>query len=699
MSLLIAVDIGGTFTDLVSYDTASKEFAFAKALTDYADFVAAFDACTARKGIDLADCNVFRHGTTLVINLLIQRKGARVALITTRGFNDVLEIGRGNRPEPFNLRYRRDEPLIPRDLRFGVGERIDGAGRAVAALDEAGLRGLADRLSALGVEAVAISFLNAYRNPCHERRAVECLRRWIPDVFVTCGTDLSREWYEYERTATAAANAYVGPATSHYISKLESDLAKRGYRHKLRLMSSAGGVLSPRQVSQSPIDLVESGPVGGLVGAAAYARALGLRHAIAFDMGGTTAKAAILLDGHYDVHTVYYVGGYARGFPIRASIVDIVEVGAGGGSIAWLDHQARLNVGPASAGSDPGPVSYARGGTEPTVTDANVVLGRIGAESLLGGQIKIDAVAAARAIEARIARPIGYDGPGGTQRAAAGILSIANVTMANAIRKVTTERGHDPRKCTILAYGGCGPLHALDLARELHIPAVIVPRYPSNFSALGMLMADVQQDCVRTFVATVSDEALTQLTPQFAAMEQQLVDSLRADFGIETTSATRNAELRYKGQMHSVRIEIPSPCTVETIRRTFDETYRERHGHADAISDIEFVGLRVTLRAAESHPALERLTRRGAPPKQPPTRQVFLSGCGQFAVPVLEREALPVGFAARGPALVEEYGTTTLIGPDDSFEIGVFGEIRISVKQAGHAPAPNATAVGAEASR
>lgn len=679
MSLLIAVDIGGTFTDLVAYDRLSNEVLFAKALTNYVDFISAFDECIARTGIGLADCEVFRHGTTLIINLLIQRKGAQAALITTRGFEDVLEIGRGNRPDAFNLRYHRDEPLIPRNLRFGVVERVNGQGGIVEELNEDNLHAIAMRLVELGVDSVAVSFLNSYLNPTHEQRAVECLKQWVPNAFVTCGTELSREWYEYERTATACANAYVGPATSRYIGKLESNLAARNYRHKLRLMSSAGGLLSPRQASQGPIDLIESGPVGGIVGAAAYARALGLSQVIAFDMGGTTAKAAMLLNGDFDVHTVYYVGGYTTGFPVRSNIVDIVEVGAGGGSIAWLDKQARLHVGPASAGSKPGPVAYGRGGVEPTVTDANIVLGRIDAQSMLGGELRLDAVAAARAIDERIAGPIGYVDDERTQQAAAGILAIANVTMANAIRKVTTERGHDPRKCALLVYGGGGPLHASDLARELHIPTVIVPLYPSNFSALGMLMADVQQDSVCTFVASVSQETLVEMELQFKKMQYDLAKTISQDFGIESADPIRYAEMRYKGQMHSVRIELPLSCSVESIRQIFDETYKSRHGHADAISSIEFVGLWLRLRAAEAHPALERLARGKTPPPTPTTRSIYLTGIGPCEVDIFKRETLPVGYVSRGPAIIEEYGASTLVGPDDVFEIGSFGQICISI--------------------
>ncbi|MEP4378685.1 MAG: hydantoinase/oxoprolinase family protein [Alphaproteobacteria bacterium] len=679
MPVLVAVDIGGTFTDIAAYDVDAQRFVIAKALTTYDDYIDSFDQSAKSSGVDLADCAVFKHGTTLIINALIQRRGAATALITTSGFRDVLEIGRGNRADPFNLRYRRDEPLISRDLRFEVDERIDGQGKVVTPLDEAGLRSLADSIVARGIETVAVSFLNSYRNPEHEEQAVMCLRRWYPDLFVTCGSDLSREWYEYERTATAAANAFVGPTAARYIAKLEHDLKARGYANKLRLMSSSGGALSPRQAVKAPIDLVESGPVGGLVGAAAYAHALDLDRVIAFDMGGTTAKAAMLLGGRFDVNTVYYVGGYANGFPVRSNIVDIVEVGAGGGSIARIDDVGRLHVGPQSAGSEPGPVAFGRGGTEPTVTDANIVLGRIDPNGELAGDLALNADAALESIRSNIAEPLGYSGEEGEMRAAAGILELANVEMANAIRRVTTERGHDPRKCTLLVYGGGGPMHAVDLARQLHIPSIIVPRHPSNFSAFGMLMADVQQETVRTFVDIVNEDALTRTNRVFTAMAEELSDALRLDFGVEATAEIRHAEIRYFGQQHTVRIELPQGSTVESVRAAFDEAYRVRHGHADSISAIEFVGLRLTLSAREIQPVLASPDMSAGAVAASRQRSVYQPGHGRIDVSTVERDTLPVGHQGVGPLLIEEYGTTTFIGVDDTFKIGPVGEIRITV--------------------
>ena len=394
MPFAVAVDIGGTFTDLVAYDHDNHQVIYTKSPTTYDNFVDGILDCFGKAKLSPDQTNFVNHGTTLVINALIQRKGAKAALVTTRGFRDVLEIARGNRPDPFDLNYRRDPPLIPRPLRVEVDERIDAHGAVATPLDVAALKALATELRAEGVEAVAIFFMNSYANPVHEEQAAEILRSELPEIYVTCSTELTREWYEYERTSTVAANAYVGPQVSTYIRQLETDLEARGFDGSLFMMGSNGGLLSVERTCHQPIGLVESGPIGGCIGAAAYADALGIKNVIAFDMGGTTAKCALVENGRFSVESIYYAGGYVKGFPIRSAVIDIVEVGSGGGSIAWLDAQNRLYVGPQSAGSTPGPVCYGRGGTEPTVTDANLVLRRLNPDQFLGGELSLDTAAA-----------------------------------------------------------------------------------------------------------------------------------------------------------------------------------------------------------------------------------------------------------------------------------------------------------------
>src|SRR6266545_3556398 len=420
MPYAVAVDIGGTFTDLVAYDTDSHRVAYAKSPTTYGNLVDGVLECFAKAKLDPHQASLVNHGTTLVINALIQRKGAKAALVTTKGFRDVLEIARGNRPDPFDLHYRRDEPLIPRALRFEVPERIASTGAVVTPLDTAALTALAEKLKALGIEAVAIFFMNSYANPAHEEKAAEILRALLPGAYVTYSTEVTREWYEYERTSTVAANAYVGPQVTTYIKRLETDLEQRGFNGSLYMMGSNGGLLSVERTCRQPVGLVESGPIGGCIGAGAYAEILGFENVIAFDMGGTTAKCALVENGRFSVESIYYAGGYVKGFPIKSSVINIVEVGSGGGSIAWLDPQNRMHVGPQSAGSTPGPACYGNGGTEPTVTDANLVLGRLNPNRFLGGELTLDQDAARRTIET-IGGPFGYTGPDGLTQMADGI--------------------------------------------------------------------------------------------------------------------------------------------------------------------------------------------------------------------------------------------------------------------------------------
>ena len=389
MRYMVAADTGGTFTDIAVYDAQTQGVVYGKALTNYADLVEGVLAGLEDTDVALDSTLLLKHGTTHVINTFLQRSGARTALVTTRGFRDTLEIGRGNRPVPFQLNYRRDPPLVPRNLRFELDERIDSRGSIVTPLSDEEVGRLAATLRAAGVEAVAISFLNAYANPVHEEQAAQLLKDLLPELYVTTGTSLTREWYEFERSSTAAANAYVGGRMQAYIERFDDRLRQKGFAGRFYMMGSNGGVLSVARTVKQPVALVESGPIGGCIGAASYARALGFDKVIAFDMGGTTAKCALVQAGQFDVQPIYYVNGYDHGFPLKTAVLDIVEVGAGGGSIASVDAQQRLTVGPRSAGSEPGPVAFGRGGTEPTVTDANLVLGRIGDSAFVGGRLKL----------------------------------------------------------------------------------------------------------------------------------------------------------------------------------------------------------------------------------------------------------------------------------------------------------------------
>ncbi|MPZ58892.1 MAG: hydantoinase/oxoprolinase family protein [Rhizobiales bacterium] len=679
---MLAVDTGGTFTDLAGYAPDEGQIRFTKSLTTYGDLIDGIQDCIHKADIPVDELEFFKHGTTLVINTLIERTGARTALVTTRGFRDVLEIGRGNRPNPFDLFYRRDPPLVQRSLRFEVTERMDGRGDPVIAPDRAEVVALAEQLSAAKVKAVGISFINAYLSPAHEERVADWLRDLLPaDVFVTRATALSREWYEYERAATAAANAYVGPRVRGYLSRIEQQLKNDGFAGRIFMMGSMGGVLSLERTLVEPIQIVESGPIGGCIGAAAYAEAMGLKNVIAFDTGGTTAKCALVQNGHFAVDPVYYVGGYDRGFPIKAAVLAVVEVGAGGGSIASVDEQGRLSVGPRSAGSDPGPVAYGRGGTEPTVTDANLLLGRLDPAKFHGGELKLDVEGARQAVVKRLSAPLGYSDEDSFVRVAHGILAITQVTMAKAIRRITLERGQDPRDFVLFAYGGGGPLHAVDLAREMHIPTVLIPPEPGVFSALGMLLSDIRvQDSV-TLLQPLNEAVLPGMEQAYQTMEAALRRTLESDGTAHDVVFSRSAEMRYRGQVHAVETPIADIKDVKALRRQFEEVYRARYGHADSVNPVDVVTLRAAAHSRMSRPDITRLMQLPEPGSQPAfhERNVYFAEAGHRPTKVYQRETLPAGFSGEGPALIEEYGSTTLIGPADRFTVGSLGEIRVSI--------------------
>jgi N-methylhydantoinase A len=665
------------------YDPDAREVRYTKALTTHRDPIDGILDCTRKADVQLDRAALFKHGTTHVINTLIERSGKPIALVTTRGFGDVIEFGRGNRTEPFNLFFRREPPLVQRELRFEIDERVDGQGKVLRAPQRAEVEELARSLRGLPIAGVAVSLINSYLEPSHEGQVTRWLRELLPDLYVANGIDLTREWYEYERTCTAAANAYTGPTVGRYVAALDQALGKRRFSGQLLMMGSNGGILSAQHAAAAPILLVESGPVGGCIGAGAFGNELGFNNLIAFDMGGTTAKCAVVKKGEFAVESLYYAGGYGRGVPIRAPVIDMVEVGAGGGSIAWVDGQNRLNVGPRSAGSSPGPVAYGRGGKEITVTDANLLLGRLNPERFQGGEMRLDVDGARRALANGLGESLGYGGEQRLLELARGILSIAAVKMSDAIKRITVERGLDPRDFVLFSYGGGGPLHSADLARELAIPLVLIPPEAGNFSAVGMLLADIRRDEGRTYLRRLSAESLTGAEAVFAAMESEMKASIAADFGNIPVSFERTAEMRFLGQYHTVRIPVRTAACDE-LRRTFHEIYRERYGHAIEKSPAEFVSVHCAARARTPKPTIAGLAGELAsvPPRDIPARPVFFpEHGGTVPTKVFSRRALPIGFKADGPAVIEEYGSTTLISPADRFEIGPLGEIRIHIDQ------------------
>jgi N-methylhydantoinase A len=677
MSYVVAVDIGGTFTDLVAYDHDNGNVVYTKSPTTYDNFVGGILDCFGKADLAPDQVSFLNHGTTLVINAYIQRNGAKTALVTTRGFRDVIEIARGNRPDPFDLTYQRNEPLVPRDRRFEIDERINSKGEVVTPLDLESLAALAETIKGQQIESVAIFFMNSYANPLHEEQAAAHLKELLPDVYITYSTELTREWYEYERTSTVVANAYVGPRVSAYIRRLESDLKGKGFRGPLFMMGSNGGLLSVERTSRQPVGLVESGPIGGCIGAAAYGEALGLKNIIAFDMGGTTAKCALVENGRFSIDSVYYADGYIKGFPIKSPVIDIVEVGSGGGSIAWLDSQQRLHVGPQSAGSTPGPVCYGRGGTRPTVTDANLVLGRINPKHFLGGQLSLDTDGALAAIRG-IAEALGFGGEDGSVRTADGILAIATVIMSGAIRQVSVQHGLDPRDFVLFSYGGGGPLHASALAHELSIPMVVIPPAPGNFSAVGMLLADARLDLANTFTSELDEGAVEAAEKLFVAMELEASAALRSEFGVSDVFFERYAEMRYVGQRHNIKVPVIGLADATAVRAAFERDYKRRYGHADAKTGAEFQALHLSAFARQRRPNLANLPDVATGVATPGTRSVYFSNVKKMVpAKVLNRYSLPIGFTGAGPTVIEEYGSTTVVSPGDTFEVGPLKEIRI----------------------
>jgi N-methylhydantoinase A len=683
MRFLVAADTGGTFTDLVVHDAERNQTEFGKTLTNYGDLMSGVLEGLRDTSGTLEQTAVLKHGTTHVVNAFIQRKGARTALIATAGFRDVLEIARGNRAVPFDLQYRRSAPLVPRNLRFDVPERINADGAVVQPLDVEALRAICTKLRSLSVEAVAVAFLNSYVNPAHEELAKSIISESLPDVFVSTSTELSREWSEYERTSTVAANAYVGRQMSDYVSSFNGRLEAQGFKGAFYMMASNGGVMSVPRTLVQPIALIESGPIGGCIGAANYAQALGLDRMIAFDMGGTTAKCALVEDGRFEVQPTYYVGGYDQGFPIRTPVLDIIEVGAGGGSIAAVDANGRLQLGPKSAGSTPGPVAFGRGGTEPTVTDANVALGRIGSDSFMDGKLKLNVDAAREAI-GRLAMQLGLTGDEGIDRVAQGILDLAAVKMTGAIKEISIERGRDIRDFSLFVFGGGGPLFGSELATALSIREVVVPPQPGNFSSLGMLLAEARVDVAQTFVSRLSAEILSEVANRFRALEVEAKDETAKSFDTGSIRYERVAEMRYGGQRHTVRIHLDTPLSTSSIQSAFEKTYLARYGHLNAGAPIEFITLRVGALVPTPRPQLSDLAEFGTAAAPQTYRPVYFGTVQErLTTPIYRRSGLPRGFTMPGPLIVEEYSSTTIVNPGDTIRVGALGELRIECGQLG----------------
>jgi N-methylhydantoinase A len=674
-TLRTAIDIGGTFTDLASYDVATRSVRFEKALSTPDSLDRGVLECFEKGSVDPAAMEQFIHGSTVAINAIIQKTGARTALITTDGFTDVYEIGRANRPDTYNLFFEKPAPLIPATLRFGIAERVGPDGKVLTALTATAIDGVVKKVKAANVQAVAVCLLHSYANIRHEAAIGRAIRAALPDVFVTLSHEILREYREYERTSTTVLNAYVGHQVSGYLRDLERPLRDRTFTGRFLIMQSNGGVMTAKRASQVPVAMMESGPAGGIIGAAELGKLIGDSDVIAFDMGGTTAKTCLVEQGLPKMTDQYYIGGYRDGYPMRIPAVDIIEVGAGGGSIAWIDAGGALKVGPQSAGSAPGPVCYARGGVEPTVTDANLVTGRLNPTRFLGGEFDLDMAGAQAAIAKRIGTPLGMD----VLDTACGIIRITDARMSFAVRAITLQRGYDPRRFAMVAFGGAGPLHAMAIARELHIPRVIIPPQPGHFSALGMLLTDLRQDFVQTRVTDLAGLNAADLNERFTALEKEGRASIaREGYAPEAVTLLRSMDMRYLGQEYTVRVSVPDVLSdrqvLKTLREHFDVAYDLRYGHSSPDQPAQIVNFRVTAIGRVEKPDLASLQDKRIPAASTACeRQVYFEGKGHLLCPVAQRAALTEGTTIEGPAIIEEYASTTVLHPGDRAIVNQFG--------------------------
>ena len=678
MSLRIAVDIGGTFTDLIAFDERSQRIQHAKALTTPHDPVEGILDCIQKASLDPKSIDNLIHGSTIAINTLIEGKGATVGLIVTRGTRDVYIIGRGNRPEAYNLFFHRPRPLVPRHRTIEVAERMYASGEVREPLNVDSVKAACAEFAKDGVDAVAVCFLHSYANPEHERIAGKIIEKALPGRYVSLSHEILREYREYERMSTTVVNAYIGPKVGGYVSNLHSQLDARGFRGDVAIMQSNGGVMTPQAAVLRPVMMMESGPVGGIIASAEIGKALGYRNVISFDMGGTTAKASLVQAGEPTMSEGYYVGGYANGHPVMMPVVDVVEVGAGGGSIAWIDEVGALKVGPRSSGADPGPIAYGLGGQEPTITDANVILGRIGVSDFLGGEMRLDREGAMRGIRDRIAAPLQSD----PMSAGRSIVQIANAKMSLAVREVSVEKGYDPRDFVRVASGGAGPLHAVAIARDLHIPAVIVPRFPAHFSALGMLMADERHDFTRTYYSDLQDADFSRLQKIHMEMVEESRGLLTPGIGVVYQLLL---DLRYVGQ----EFTLPVPVSVKQlaagdfapIRDTFDALHEQRYAHHSSAERVEMINVRLVALGRRAKLALPPLPKGGLVARKEVRLVLFDQSDSKVECPVYSRDDLPPGAQFAGPALVSEYGSTTVLYPGDDLTVAGTGELIISLRR------------------
>jgi N-methylhydantoinase A len=685
----IGVDIGGTFTD-VALEVGDRRFTAKTLTTSRAPeegVLSALHAVISEAGIEPGGVSVVIHGTTLATNALIERKGAKTALLTTEGFRDVVEIRHENRFEQYDVNIDLPEPLVPRRRRLPIRERVNAQGEILLELDESSINSAIEKLAADGVEAVAVGFLHSFTNPEHERRVGEAVSRALPDVAVTLSSDVSPEMREYERFSTACANAYLQPLIGRYLANLERELQRAGFRCPMLLMTSGGGITSTETAIRFPVRLVESGPAGGAIFAACIARQNGLDEVVSFDMGGTTAKICLIDKAQPQTARVFEVARIYRflkgsGLPLRIPAIEMVEIGAGGGSIARVDSLGRIIVGPESAGSDPGPVCYGKGGTEPTVTDADVVLGRIDPTTFSGGKMALDVASAERAASKRIGSPVDLS----TEHAALGISEIVDENMANAARVHAIESGKDLRPRTLVAFGGAAPLHAARVAEKLGIHRVLVPANAGVGSAVGLLRAPVAYELVRSRLMRLSSFDPAVANRLYADMRSEAEAIVRRGAPYASLTEQRSAFMRYRGQGHEIGVQLPvrefAAADQPLLTELFEAAYRRLYSRSIPGVEIEILSWVLTLSAPSEGELAKPLPVKADKPKPSGKRRVFDPNAGEFLqVPIFWRPDLKPGMELRGPAVIAEDETSTVVSPLFNARIDRFGYIELSRRE------------------
>ena len=677
----VATDIGGTFTDLVAVDDKGRTV-LAKSHTTPPNFEEGVINVMKKSGIQPEEITDFIHGTTTIINALTERKGAKTGLITTKGFRDVLEIARCNRPDLFNMVFAKPRPFIPRYLRKEVRGRVNFEGKILTELEEEDIRAAVEFFKKEEVEAIAVCYINSYANDIHERRTVELIRELWPEVFVTSSVEVTREWREYERTSTAALNSYVMPVASSYIDRLDGRIKEIGCDAKEYIMQSNGGTTTFEQAKRTPINMVESGPVAGVYGSAILGKVIGEKNIIAFDVGGTTAKCSLIDGGEVKVTTEYRIErteSYA-GYPIMAPVVDIVEIGNGGGSIAWIDEAGSLKVGPQSAGALPGPVAYGIGGTEPTTTDACLVTGRLSPENF-DNEVDLDAVKAA--IQEKVGDAFGMN----VEEAAMSILRVAEANMFNALKLISVRRGYDPRDFTMVAFGGGGPMHCAYLAKELNIRKVVVPIAAPVFSAWGMLMTDVRHDYIQTNIRRMNEVSSEELNQMWDGLLREAHEQFAKE-GVDKDQIIFHfiADMRYMGQEHTVKVKVPPVPWTDEVKEEIVNRFHDTHEHFYTFrlpdTPTEIVNLHLVAYGRLMKPSLAPIEPQQGPVEETlkETRKVYFTDEGWLDTPIYEREKVGSGAVLEGPVIVEETAASTVAAKGQRLMVDTYGNLIIETE-------------------